>query len=74
MTQLSVDRLDRLSVMATTYKGPISAAIYIRNKDKDLLTLQSLREENQHVRNHVDFHVLFDDYVRHYLYERSEVL
>lgn len=45
-TQLSVDRFDRLQVMAQSWKGPISAAVYIKTPEDETVMLPYMIETN----------------------------
>eukprot|EP00300_Choanocystis_sp_HF-7_P009122 c16271_g1_i4.p1 GENE.c16271_g1_i4~~c16271_g1_i4.p1 ORF type:complete len:660 (+),score=126.85 c16271_g1_i4:3-1982(+) len=58
VTQLSLDRLDRLHGMADTYKGPISAAVYITDVSRDVPQILDLCKSSTSVRKHVDIHLV----------------
>merc|ERR1711871_1900572 len=57
-TQLTVDRLDRLVQMTQVWTGPISAAIYITNVNKDVKTILTRWHTDPTFRV-VDIHLVF---------------
>ena len=59
VTQLSVDRLNRIVLTAERHGGPISAAVYIRNPEEELPLIIQTVKQSEHVRRFVDFHILY---------------
>jgi hypothetical protein len=58
VTQLSVDRLNRIPLIAERHGGPVSAAVYIKNVEEELPLIMQTVKQSQHVRRFVDFHLL----------------
>lgn len=54
VTQLSYDRLSRLDALALRWQGPISAAIYIKNIDRDLRAIMRMRQSSAFIAKHVE--------------------
>ncbi|KAI9494613.1 glycosyl-transferase for dystroglycan-domain-containing protein [Zychaea mexicana] len=68
-TLVTPNRFHVLSRLATNYGGPISAAIHISNTDdgQDALTeLYQLMENSPDMQQHVDVHLIIDDYDRQF--------
>lgn len=58
VTQLSVDRLDRLLLVAEKFRGPISASVYIKRPEEKDQVISSLKIHAL-LRRYVDFHLLY---------------
>lgn len=64
VTQVSLDRLQRLQSMAETWGGPISASVYVKH-EKYLSKIDAFRNRSRSVEKLVDFHVLFANKTRY---------
>lgn len=65
ITQVSPDRLSRLVDMATSWAGPISAAVYVKDADEELPIIDELVDTSEPVRKFVDFHILYANKTRY---------
>ncbi|GAM18104.1 hypothetical protein SAMD00019534_012790 [Acytostelium subglobosum LB1] len=64
VTQVSIDRLERLSWMADKWRAPISAAVYIKD-DSDIDHIISLIRSSYAVTQFVDIHLLYANNTRY---------
>ncbi|KYQ89627.1 putative glycosyltransferase [Tieghemostelium lacteum] len=64
ITQLSIERLERLAMMADKWRGPISAAIYIREPE-EVLMVEGLVKNSLSVSMYVDIHLLYANHTRY---------
>lgn len=65
ITQVSPDRISRLVDMATSWSGPISAAVYVKDEDEELPIIDELVDSSEPVRKFVDFHILYANKTRY---------
>jgi hypothetical protein len=64
VTQLSMERVRQLKELVENYKGPVSAAVFIRYKDfknDAFKTLKKFYLESEYFRKFADIHVIYDD-------------
>lgn len=54
-----MDRLDRLKLIAERFLGPVSAAIYVQVKQKELPLVMDFIKANPLVQQYVDIHLLY---------------
>ncbi|EGG13592.1 putative glycosyltransferase [Cavenderia fasciculata] len=64
VTQVSVERLERIAWMADKWRAPISAAVYIKN-DNEIHNVTSLINNSYSVTQFVDIHLLFANKTRY---------
>jgi hypothetical protein len=58
VTQLSIERLPRLEMLLERWGGFISAAVYIKDVEEDMVTLNEFRQ-SEAVQKYVDIHLMF---------------
>ncbi|KAL6058313.1 Glycosyltransferase-like 1B, variant 2 [Balamuthia mandrillaris] len=61
VTQLTTDRLYALRLMAETWGGPISAAVFLLRPESEIMEIKKLQSSSEMVRNNVDFHLVFSN-------------
>eukprot|EP01132_Coremiostelium_polycephalum_P009281 gene9281-11376_t len=64
ITQVSVERLERVAMMADKWRAPISAAVYIKSKS-DIDDVRKLIANSYSVSTFVDFHFLYFNNTRY---------
>ncbi|GAM29082.1 hypothetical protein SAMD00019534_122580 [Acytostelium subglobosum LB1] len=65
VTQSSVDRLDRIALMADRWRAPISVALFIRDVNDDLPKLDKILSSNILLREFADIHLLHANKTRY---------
>eukprot|EP01133_Synstelium_polycarpum_P011011 gene11011-12832_t len=63
-TQVTVDRLDRIVLMADKWQAPVSAAVFIR-AESELEILTQMINSYQSLADFVDFHLLYANHTRY---------
>ncbi|EGC35495.1 hypothetical protein DICPUDRAFT_152182 [Dictyostelium purpureum] len=64
VTQFTIDRMDRIAMMADIWRAPISAAVYIRNQS-DIDSVFKLVRNSFSVAQFVDIHFLYSNQTRY---------
>eukprot|EP01097_Dermamoeba_algensis_P004331 TRINITY_DN2856_c0_g1_i1.p1 TRINITY_DN2856_c0_g1~~TRINITY_DN2856_c0_g1_i1.p1 ORF type:complete len:683 (+),score=125.62 TRINITY_DN2856_c0_g1_i1:53-2101(+) len=64
ITQLTTDRLGILEKMVQSWSGPLSAAVYVLDEEKDIQRIQDLRESSPEIASRVDFHLVLGEEAR----------
>eukprot|EP00164_Ancoracysta_twista_P004493 GFYU01006059.1.p1 GENE.GFYU01006059.1~~GFYU01006059.1.p1 ORF type:complete len:1060 (+),score=309.18 GFYU01006059.1:150-3329(+) len=61
VTQLTLSRFERLNNMAKAWEGPMSACVFVSDKDKELAQLSDLLKDpkNAAAAKYIDFHVVY---------------
>ncbi|EFA86299.1 putative glycosyltransferase [Heterostelium album PN500] len=65
VTQATVNRVDRIVLMADRWKAPISTSIFIRDPDTELDQLNQMIANNPILMKFVDFHLLYANNTRY---------
>jgi hypothetical protein len=66
VSQVSIDRLDRIKDIAEAWLGPMSVAVYVRNSTAELSVIDELIANGTNsIPTFVDFHVLFANKTRY---------